>query len=119
MRGCAVAGGLINNSTESGGEADLYYSVELPVKGFDFQYQFKIRRMGAESMCILVREDSGILKRLSVGNVLTMKYRPTDPACPPDYLDTAIINITKNMEGRFKGHYLVGLKIMGGLPLVS
>ena len=27
-------------------------------------------------------------------------------------LNTAITNITKNRAGRFKGHYLVGLKIM-------
>jgi len=119
MQECAVANRLISNLTESGREADRYYSVEFPVKGLAFQYQFKIRRIGAESMCILVREDSNILKRLKVGNILTMKYSPIGAACPPDYLDTAIMNITKNREGRFKGHSLVGLKIMGGLSLVS
>jgi hypothetical protein len=119
MQECAVVNRLINNLTESAKEAEHYYSVEFPVKGFDFQYQFKIRRIGAESMCILIREDSNILKRLKVGSILTMKYRPIDAACPSDYFDTAIVNITKNREGRFKGHYLVGLKIMCGLSLVS
>ena len=112
MRECSVAGRFINKLAESGREMDCYYSVEFPVKGFDFQYQFKIRRMEAESMCILVREDSNILKRLKVGNILAMKYRSIDAACPSDCLDTTIMNITKNREGRFKGHYLVGLKIM-------
>jgi len=112
MRGYAVDKRLINNLTESGREAHRYYSVEFPVKGFDFQYQFKIRHIGSRSMCILVREDSNILRRLKVGNVFTIKYRPIDAACPSDYLDTAITNITKNRAGRFKGHYLVGLKIM-------
>jgi hypothetical protein len=70
-------------------------------------------------MCILVREDSNILKLLKVGNILTMKYRPIDAACPSDYFDTAITDITRNREGKFKGHYLVGIKIMGGLSLVS
>ena len=119
MQEYAVAGRLINILPESGRETDRYYSVEFPVKGFDFQYQFKIRRIGSRSMCILVREDSKILRRLKVGNILTMKYRPFDAACPSDYLDTSVTNITKNREGRFKGHYLVGLKIMGGLSLVS
>jgi len=112
MQECAVANRFMNNLTDSGRETDCYYSVEFPVKGLAFQYQFKVRRIGAESMSILVREDSNILKRLRVGNILTMKYSPIDAACPSDYLDTAIMNITKNREGRFKGHYLVGLKIM-------
>ena len=119
MQEYAVANRLTSNLADSGRETDRYYSVEFPVKGFDFQYQFKIRRIGSESMCILVREDSNILKRLKVGNIFTMKYRPIDCAGPSDYLDTAIINITRNREGRFKGHYLVGLKIMSDLALVS
>lgn len=118
MQECAVANRFINDLTESGREAERYYSVEFPVKGFDFQYQFKIRRIGSRPMCILVREDSNILKRLKVGNILLMKYRPIDAGCPSDNFDTAITNITKNREGRFKGHYLVGLKIMCGLSLV-
>ena len=118
MQEYAVVNGHINGLTESGREADRYYSVEFPVKGFDFRYQFKIRRIGLRSMCILVREDSDILKRLKVGSILTMKYRPLDAECPSDYFETAIMDITKNREGRFKGHYLVGLKIMDGLSLV-
>ena len=119
MQGCSMTNNYMNNLTESVGGADRYYSVEFPVKGFDFQYQFKIRRIGAESMFILVREDSNILKRLKVGNVLSMKYRAINAAWPSEYFDTAIVNITKNREGRFKGHYLVGLKIMCGLSSVS
>jgi len=119
MQECAVANRPISNLTESRKEADPYYSVEFSIKEFDIQYQFKIRRIGSRSMCILVREDSKILRRLEVGNILTMKYRPIDVACPSDYFDTAITNITKNREGRFKGHYLVGLKITCGLSLVS
>lgn len=118
MQECALANRVINNLAEFAKEAERYYSVEFPVKGFDFQYQFKIRRIGSSPMCILVREDSNILKRLKVGSILTMKYRPINAACPSDYFDTAITNITKNKEGRFKGHYLVGLKIMCGLSLV-
>jgi hypothetical protein len=109
----------MNNLTESVGGADRYYSVEFPVKGFDFQYQFKIRRAGPRSMCILVREDSNILKRLKIGNTLTMRYRAIDGACPSESFETAITDITKNREGRFKGHYLVGLEITGGLSVVS
>ncbi len=119
MRECAVTNRLVNNLTESGRKlsesgrkADPYYSVEFSIKDFDVQYQFKIRRIGSRSMCILVKEDSKILRQLKVGNIFTMKYRPMDAACPSDYFDTAITDMTKNKEGRFKGHYLVGLKIM-------
>jgi hypothetical protein len=70
-------------------------------------------------MCILVKEESNILKILRVGNTMPMRYRPVDGACPSESFETAITTITKNREGRFRGHYLVGLEITGGLSVVS
>ena len=119
MQECMVVDNYLNNLTKYDGEEDRYYSVEFPVKGFDFQYQFKIRRVGSRPMCILVREDSNILKKLKVGNIMTMRYLPIDGACPCESFETAITDITKNGEGRFKGHYLVGLKITDVLSFVS
>ena len=41
-----------------------------------------------------------------------MKYYTRDTVCPTRNFDTKIEYITKDLEGRFKGHYLVGLEIL-------
>lgn len=63
-------------------------------------------------MCIAVKADSGLLKHLSVGDVLNIKYYPTDSSRPAEYLKTQIRHITKDEQGRFKEHFLVGLLIL-------
>ncbi|MBW2020791.1 MAG: hypothetical protein JRI65_12500 [Deltaproteobacteria bacterium] len=77
-------------------------------------YKFKIWNIASTSMCILVKEDSDILSWLKVGDTMNVKYYSTDLDYPPQYLATAIRHITKNDQGRFKGHYLVGLEILEG-----
>ena len=62
--------------------------------------------------CVLIREDSDILNQINEGDVLTLKYCPADSRSPFEYHDTTIMSITKNDHGRFRGHYLVGLKIV-------
>jgi len=101
----------VEGKSEHGKQVPQYYSVEFSISGLDLPYQFKIWNMPSTSMCVLVREDSAILPRLNVGDTLNMKYYSTDSVYPSDYLQTAIIHVTKNDQGRFKGHYLVGLEI--------
>jgi hypothetical protein len=62
-------------------------------------------------MFVLVREDSEIVGRLKVGDVVKMKYYTDDTVCPTKYVDTEIRHITKDDEGRFKGHYRVVLGV--------
>ena len=94
--------------------ANPYYSVEFSINGLEIAYQFKIWNTESTPMCVLVKEDSNILPRLKVGETLNMKYYPTGSTYPPKCLDTAIRHITKNDQGRFRGHYLVGLEILDG-----
>ena len=42
-----------------------------------------------------------------------MKYYDPGPVSEPEYRTTAIRHITKSEDGRFKGHYLIGLEILG------
>ena len=67
-------------------------------------------------MCVLVKEDSDILPRLKIGDTLEMKYYSADAAYSSEHKKTAIRDIAKNDQGRFKGHYLVALEILGSLP---
>ena len=92
-------------------ELEKYHSVEFKVSDFGSVYQFKIWNMSSKGMCLVVREDSHILKHLEVGNVLDMKYHTTDFSLPAEELKTQIKHITKQDQGRFGGHFLVGLLV--------
>jgi hypothetical protein len=92
---------------------DKFYSVEFALKGIDFVYQFKIWNMSAKGMCVLIKEDSDVLKHLKAGDIVDMKYYSSDSLAPTEHLQTEIRHITKDDEGRFKGHCLVGLSILG------
>jgi len=94
---------------------DQYYSVEFLVDGSAFVYQFKIWDISPKGVCVLVKEDSGLLNRLKVGDILNLKYYTTDSSRPIEYLETEIRHIAKDENGRFKGLYLVGLSILEGL----
>ena len=89
-----------------------FYSVEFSVRGIDVPYQFRIWDMSSACMNVLVNEFSDILPRLKVGDSMEMKYYSTDSVYHSEYLKTAIRHITKSDQGRFKGHYLVGLEIL-------
>jgi hypothetical protein len=91
---------------------DKYFSVEFSKKGLDSLYHFKIWNISAKGMCIVVREDSDIINHLSVGDILDMKYYPVEESSPAEYSKTEITHTTKDDDGRFKGHYLVGLSIL-------
>ena len=67
-----------------------------------------------ESINVLVNKDSSVLPLLKVGDTLDSKYYSSDSAYPSKNMRTVIRHITKNTNGRLKGHYLVGLKIIEG-----
>ena len=91
---------------------DRFFSVEFSKKGLDDIYQFKIWNISSKGICILVKEDSALMGYLKVGDVLDMKYYPLDESGPIQRSKTEITHITKDSEGRFKGHFLVGLSIL-------
>lgn len=93
---------------------DDYYSVEFSPKDLNTAYQFKIWNLSSRGMCILVRQDSQALEYLAVGDVLEMKYYSPDPTGSPRSLRTEIKHITRDDQGRFKNHCLVGLSLLEG-----
>jgi hypothetical protein len=90
---------------------DKYFSVEFSKKGLDNLYQFKIWNISSKGVCILVREDSDIMNHLAVGDILDMKYYPVEESSPVEHSKTEITHITKDEQGRFRGHFLIGLTI--------
>ncbi|MCK4485159.1 MAG: hypothetical protein KAU38_00170 [Desulfobacterales bacterium] len=45
-------------------------------------------------------------------NTVSFLCYPTDSSSPPEYLKTQIKHITKDEQGQFKGHSLVGLLVL-------
>lgn len=97
--------------TEERSPSDRYYSVQFTTKSLSSHYQFKIWNISASGACILVKDGSEVLKHIAVGDELDMTYYVADSQGSSDTLKTQIKHITKNEDGRFKGHYLVGLSI--------
>ena len=92
--------------------ADRYYSVQFTTVGLPSFYQFKLWNISTKGMCILVKEGSEVLKYLKVGDTLEMTYYVTDRQGAHENLKTRIKHITRNNNGRFQGHYMVGLSII-------
>jgi hypothetical protein len=112
MSAYAAAASFIDRRSEPREVLDQFYSVEFCLDGLGMAYQFKIWNVASRSMCVLVKEDSEILSRLKVGEILNMKYYAHNRTSPTTCLETAIRHITRDDHGRFKGHYLVGLEII-------
>jgi hypothetical protein len=91
---------------------ERYHSVEISPQGLNSVYQFKVWDISQKGMCILVKEDSAVISHIHVDDVVRMKYYQEDDLQSSVVLKTKIRHITKDEEGRFKGHYLVGLSIL-------
>ena len=91
---------------------DRYYSVQFSVKDLAYIFQFKIRNVSADGLCILVDENSEVLNHLKAGDVIEMKYYLSESMGTTESLKTEIRHVTKDADTRFKGHCQVGLLIL-------
>ncbi len=102
---------FIERRPEPGSIIDRYYSVEFSIKNTAFLYQFKIWNISPEGVCVLVREDSDLLKHIKVGDIFDLKYCKIASSQYAE-LKTEIRHIDKNGTGRFQGLYQIGLSIL-------
>ena len=100
-----------NLRTEKRDVIQAYYSVEINIGGSDHVNQFVIYDMSSSGLCLLVREDSLILKQIKVGEKYKMKYYPVNLLDKVTYIDTQICHITKSKNSGLSGHYMVGLSL--------
>lgn len=91
---------------------DQYHSAEFIFETLDTTYQFRIWNTASSSMCVVIKESSEVLPLLRVGDTVKVKYYSPDSLYPSEALSTVIRHVTKNDQGRFKGHYLIGLEIL-------
>jgi hypothetical protein len=88
-----------------------FHGVEFKVNGLPYVFQFKIWNTSPKQMFIMVKESSDILKRINEGEIFNMKYYHSVSKYPVR-LKTKIDYISKGKGGRFRNHFLVGLKIL-------
>lgn len=91
---------------------EKYYSVQFSVKDLVSAYRFKLFDISANGLCILVREDSEVLKYLKTGDTLELEYYPHESPGASENLKTRIRHITKNKSGGPKEHFFIGLEII-------
>lgn len=108
-----LRGNTPERRSENRASDERYYSVQFTTKALASFYQFKLWNISSKGMCILVKEDSKVLKHLKVNDTIEMTYYLTDSQGAHERLKTHIKHITKNDSGRFQGHYMVGLSILG------
>ena len=91
---------------------ETYTNAEFRLKTVKCLFQSRIWDFSSQGMCLLVKEDSGALEDLEVGEELEVKYYPADLGRSPQTRKTRIAHITRVSEGKFKNHVLVGLRIV-------
>jgi hypothetical protein len=89
--------------------AEEYHSVEIPITDTPYVYQFRIWDLPRKGRCVLVKEDSSVLRYIKVGDIVDVGYHKAYSRMPAEFSRTKIRHITKDKRGRFKGHYLVGI----------
>ena len=92
-------------------QSEKFYSVEFMIEGFPYLFQFKIWSTPEMPMFILVKESSDILSRLKEGDIIKMKYYSSVSNYYME-LETEIESISLKDQGRFRGHYAIGLNIL-------
>jgi hypothetical protein len=88
-----------------------FQSVEVTFDGIECSHQFRIWNGEPCSMFVLVKHSSEIKDRFKVGEVIKMKYYTNDSNGRTKMMDTKIQQIIKEEQGRFRGHYVVGLAL--------
>jgi len=86
-----------------------YHSAEFRIDPSGYLFQTRIWNFSYRGMCLLLREDSRVIGKLEVGRELEVNYYPTDASRPPETRRTRIVHITRETQGKFKDHVLVGL----------
>jgi hypothetical protein len=92
--------------------ADSYYRAEIRLSHCDLPYQFKLRDLNEAAACFMVNNNSSFLDTFKIGTEVQMKCWTNTKMQTIKYFKAKISDITKQDEMPFKGHCMVGLKLM-------
>ena len=75
-------------------------------------YQFKLKDTSHNGASVLVKDDSFMINYLKVGKTLQINFSSDHRSDHNGVFESEIMHITKVDKGRYKGHYLVGVRIL-------
>jgi len=87
-------------------------SVEFIPGNHSMAYHFKLRDFSAKGLGIIVRKDSKVLQHIKKGDILDMRYYPSEGTANPVSHRTQIKHISDPDPGKHQDHMLVGLLIL-------
>jgi hypothetical protein len=87
------------------------YRVEIKLVGAPI-YQFRVNDVSSDGAGILIKEDSKFLNMIKVGQIVEADFISPEDTDPTGNHKVEVRHITKPNEGKYKGHYLVGLSIL-------
>ena len=88
------------------------FDAEIKMLGYPV-YQVKIADISPTGAGIVVKEDSSLLSLLTVGRVLDVRFHSGDQASADVQFKAEVKHISELKEGRYKGHRLVGIRMLG------
>jgi hypothetical protein len=93
-------------------QAEKFLSVEFNLGGAVPIYQFGLKDISENGACIMVRKGSAILKHLTVGQVLNLKFYEHGLYHPASLLKSEIRHITEGKPGRNNELVMIGIRIL-------
>ncbi len=104
---------IIEKRSEPRRNVDKYLSVEFITSDFIPAHLFIVYNVAPTGIGIIAKEGSAALKPLKAGRIMEAKFTLSEVRGGFENCKVEIRHITKDDEGRFKGHYLIGLSILG------
>ena len=101
----------MNKRSESRDAPKGFHGASIKLVGVPL-YQFKLKDSSENGASILVKEDSFMLNYLKVGQTLQINFSSDLEFDHNGDFEIEIVHITKVDKGRYKGHYLVGVRIL-------
>ena len=87
------------------------YRVEIQLLGQPI-YQFRVKDVSKKGAGILIKNDSGFLDMIEVGQIVNADFISPDGTDPSGLYESKIEHITEGSKAGIKGHLLVGLLIL-------
>ena len=88
------------------------FDAEIKMLGYPV-YQVKIADISPTGASIVVKDDSSLLSLVIVGRVLDVRFHSGDQASADVQFKAEVKHISELKEGRYKGHRLVGIRMLG------
>ena len=91
---------------------DEYYTIEFVIADDKVVNRFKIKNVSPYGLCFMANMDDRLFDLLKAGDVIDIKYYPTEAKKPVKPARVKIIHITEDSGGQFEGVKLVGLSLL-------